>query len=67
MKETEIKDYERLLNIINGIQDFGVVGGMGDIVSNEKLAKALSEQGCIVSRPLQNVRQRKYDKRPIQH
>ena len=62
MEKTELTDYERLLNIINGIQDFGVSGGMGDIVSNEKLAKALSERGCIVSKPLQDVRRRRYSR-----
>lgn len=60
MKETELTGYERLLCIINGVQDFGVVGGMGDIVDNDKLAKALSERGCIVANPMPNVRRRRY-------
>lgn len=60
MKGTELTDYERLLCIINGVQDFGVVGGMGDIVDNDKLAKALSERGCIVAKPMPNVRRRRY-------
>lgn len=61
MKEQiELTDYERLLCIINGVQDFGVAGGMGDIVSNDKLAKALSERGCIIAKPMPNVRRRRY-------
>lgn len=58
MKENELTDYERLLHIINGVQDFGVVGGMGDIVDNGKLAKALSEQGCIIVKTTPIVRKR---------
>lgn len=58
----ELTDYEKLLCIINGVQDFGVVGGMGDLVDNEKLAKVLSEQGCIIAKPLPNVRKRRYAK-----
>lgn len=62
MKETKLTDYEQLLCIINGVQDFGVVGGMGDLVSNEKLAKALSEQGCTIAKPLPNIRKKRYAK-----
>ena len=62
MSKDQIKltDRERLLCIINSVQDFGVAGGMGDLVSNETLAKALSEQGCIIAKPLPNVKRRRY-------
>lgn len=61
MKERiELTDLDRLLCIINSVQDFGVAGGMGDLVSNETLAKALSEQGCIIATPMPNVRRRRY-------
>lgn len=60
MKETKLTDYEQLLCIINGAQDFGVVGGMGDLVSNDKLATALIEQGCIIVKPMPNVRRKRY-------
>ena len=63
MKEIELTDYERLLCIINGMQDFGVVGGMGDIVDNTKIAKALSEAGCIVVKPMPNIRRKRYIKK----
>lgn len=59
-KDPELTDYEQLLCIINGVQDFGVVGGMGDIVNNDKLAKALSEQGCVIVKPMTNMRRKRY-------
>ena len=60
MTQPKLTDYEQILCIINGVQDFGVVGGMGDLVNNEKLARALSERGCTISKPLPNVRKRRY-------
>lgn len=60
-----MRDYEQLLCIINGVQDFGIANGMGDIVSNEELAKALSEQGCIIVKTTPNVRRKRYSKIPV--
>lgn len=62
MQEIDLTDYERLLCIIDGIQDFGVSGGMGDIVNNAKLAKALIEQGCIIAKKTSNTRRRRYSR-----
>lgn len=62
MKKIELTDYEQLLCIINGVQDFGVVGGMGDIVNNEKLARTLSERGCIIIKAIPNIRKRRYSR-----
>ncbi len=62
MKEAEPTNYEEILNIIESVQDFGVVGGMGDIVSNTKLAEVLSERGCIVVKPMPNIRRKRYSR-----
>lgn len=59
-REQNSTDYEQLLCIIDRVQDFGVRGGMGDIVNNETLAKVLSEQGCVIAKPLPNVRRKRY-------
>jgi hypothetical protein len=56
----KLTDYDQLLCIINSVQDFGVVGGMGDIVNNEKLAKVLIKQGCIIVKPISCVRRKRY-------
>ena len=58
--EIKLSDYEQLLCIVNAVQDFGVVGGMGDIVDNEKLAKALSDHGCIIAKPIACIRRKRY-------
>lgn len=53
------EDEEKLLNIIESVQDFGVCGRQGDLVDNKKLARVLSEHGCIVVKTIDNKRNKK--------
>lgn len=54
-------DEEKILDLIERVQDFGVCGGQGDLVENKTLAWFLCENGCVVAETIPK-REKRYTK-----